>query len=96
MEREECRQPPGVMEPVVSQARCEGKADCVRVCPCGVFEVRSVPDTEKAALGAFTRFKLFVHGGKQAYVVHPEACEACGLCVTACPEKAVTLRRRAT
>jgi 4Fe-4S ferredoxin len=36
---------------------------------------------------------LFVHGGKQAYAVNADACRACGLCVTACPEKAITLAR---
>ncbi|HEY4184287.1 MAG TPA: ferredoxin family protein [Polyangia bacterium] len=27
------------MRPVVDRARCEGKRDCVEVCPYGVFEV---------------------------------------------------------
>lgn len=28
--------------PRIDLARCEGKADCVRVCPVSVFEVRKV------------------------------------------------------
>ncbi|EQA34736.1 4Fe-4S binding domain protein [Leptospira inadai serovar Lyme str. 10] len=31
------------------------------------------------------------HGPNKAYVVRPEDCHACGLCVAACPEKAVRL-----
>jgi 4Fe-4S ferredoxin len=29
----DCKQPPGVIKPIVDFNRCEGKADCVRVCP---------------------------------------------------------------
>jgi 4Fe-4S ferredoxin len=29
-------------------------------------------------------------------VIKPDACHACGLCVTACPEKAITLIRGQT
>jgi len=36
----------------------------------------------------------FVHGGRQAYVIAPEACRACRLCVDACPEDALTLAAR--
>ncbi|EQA44385.1 4Fe-4S binding domain protein [Leptospira broomii serovar Hurstbridge str. 5399] len=35
--------------------------------------------------------KTFFHGPNKAYVVRPEDCHACGLCVAACPEKAVRL-----
>ena len=37
------------------------------------------------------KLKARVHGNRQAFVVHAEACHACGLCVTACPEKAIKL-----
>jgi NAD-dependent dihydropyrimidine dehydrogenase PreA subunit len=35
--------------------------------------------------------KVKVHGGRQAFAVNAEACQACGLCVTACPEHAIRL-----
>jgi ferredoxin len=47
----ECRFPPGVMAPVVDRSRCEGKADCVDVCPVRVFEVRRIDDADFACLG---------------------------------------------
>jgi NAD-dependent dihydropyrimidine dehydrogenase PreA subunit len=39
------------------------------------------------------RIKLFVHGGKQAYVLYPDACRGCGLCVKVCPENAIKLQK---
>jgi 4Fe-4S ferredoxin len=80
--------------PVIDRSRCEAKADCVRVCPYHVFEVRPLEPTERAGLGRLARLKLWVHGGKQAFVKAPEDCHACGLCVQACPEDAITLRAR--
>ena len=89
----ECR-PQADLFPVIDAHRCEGKADCVRVCPYDVFEVRALTPAELKALPFLPRLKVRVHGGKQGFVVRPDACQACGLCVTACPEKAVTLRPR--
>lgn len=94
MPETDCRQDPGVFEPVIDRARCEGKDECVRLCPYDVFQMQRVPAEVKALLGPFSRFKLFVHGGEQAFAVRADACRACGKCVEACPERAITLRRR--
>ncbi len=83
----------GVLHPVIDRARCEAKADCVRVCPYHVFEIRPLGAAEKASMSAFARFRAFVHGNKQAFVVDPKLCHACGLCVKACPEDAIRLVR---
>jgi NAD-dependent dihydropyrimidine dehydrogenase PreA subunit len=64
----------------------------VRVCPYGVFEVRVLGAEERAGLGTLARLKLWVHGGRQAQLKAPADCHACGLCVKACPERAITLR----
>lgn len=82
----------GRLVPVIDSSRCEGKEDCVRVCPYHVFTVRRLTETERSALGWRTRFKVFVHGGKQAFVERGPDCHACGKCVVACPEKAIKLR----
>ena len=87
----ECKEP-GRLVPIIDTSRCEAKADCVEVCPYNVFTVRKLTDAERGALGLTTRFKVFVHGGKQAFVTRPDDCHACGLCVAACPEKAIKLR----
>ena len=87
----ECKEP-GRLVPVIDTGRCEAKADCVEVCPYNVFTVRKLTDAERSALGLMTRFKVLVHGGKQAFVARPDDCHACGQCVTACPEKAIKLR----
>ena len=90
---EECKAPPGTWTPVVARGRCEGKGDCVEVCPYGVFEVGKIDDAEYRALPALARFKVFAHGKKTALLVNAGACQACGLCVVSCPEKALSLAR---
>ena len=35
----------------VDRSRCEGKGDCVEVCPYDVFEVRRIADSDFARLG---------------------------------------------
>ncbi|TKC88285.1 4Fe-4S dicluster domain-containing protein [Trinickia terrae] len=88
-----CKQDAGVFAPQVKLTRCEGKGDCVAVCPEHVFEVRRIDAADYEPLGPLQKFKLRVHGMKVAYTPNAEACKACGLCVTACPEHAITLAR---
>ncbi len=79
--------------PVVDLKRCEGKGDCVRVCPEDVFQVGRIDDADYGRLGILHKFKLRVHGMQVAYTPSADSCRACGLCVAACPEKAITLTR---
>ena len=88
-----CKQAPGVFAPVIDRNRCEGKADCVTVCPKHVFVIDMLPRPERSALSLLGKVKGFAHGWKQAFMPDIGACEACGLCVSACPEKAITLTR---
>jgi NAD-dependent dihydropyrimidine dehydrogenase PreA subunit len=90
---EQCRGTPGELVPVVDRSRCEGKADCVRVCPLDVFEVRRIEDADFARLGVLGKLKSVAHGRKTAYTPRATSCEACGQCVAACPEKAIKLAR---
>lgn len=89
----ECKSEPGDFAPVIDRSRCEGKADCVRVCPVNVFEVRRIEDADFAQLGVLGKLKSVAHGRKTAYTPRVSACEACGKCVAACPEKAIKLAR---
>lgn len=91
---EECDAAPGSFTPVVNRARCEGKGDCVEVCPYGVFEVGTIDPRDYAALSLLGRLKSKAHRGRTALLVNAGACQACGLCVVSCPEKALTLARR--
>ncbi len=89
----ECRAEPGLFAPVVDRAKCEGKAECVVVCPFQVFEVRRIDDADFARLGVLAKLKSVAHGRKTAYTPRASACQACGKCVAACPEKAIKLSR---
>ena len=87
----ECNGQPGKVAPVVDRNRCEAKAECVRVCPYNVFEIRSLSTQDRASLSVRGKLKAWAHGNQQAFVVRPADCHACQLCVKACPEQALRL-----
>jgi NAD-dependent dihydropyrimidine dehydrogenase PreA subunit len=91
----DCKQKPGAIAPVVDLKRCEGKGDCVTVCPENVFEIGRIDRSDYLSLNLMHRLKQRVHGMKVAYTPNADACRSCGLCVTACPERAITLARLA-
>lgn len=82
--------------PVVDRNRCEGKQDCLRVCPYDVFTIQSLTVEDREKLSLKGKIKAWIHSGKQAYVTNPDACHACLLCIAACPEKALKLAPAAT
>ncbi len=88
-----CKPEPGLLRPVVDRGKCEGKRECVKVCPYDVFEVRRIDDADFAVLGVLGKIKSIAHRRQTAYTPRASACHACGLCVTACPEKAIRLER---
>ena len=90
-----CKDAPTGQVPVVDRNRCEAKEDCVQVCPYDVFEVRVLTPEERAGVSLRGRLNLLVRRNRQAVVIAPEDCHACGLCVSACPERAIQLTPRA-
>lgn len=88
---EECKAEPLKFAPVIDRSRCEGKNDCVEVCPYDVFEVRRIDDADFAKLSMLGKLKSVAHRRQTAYTPNADACKACGLCVVACPEKAIRL-----
>jgi len=91
---ESCRAEAGTWHPVVDRSRCEAKSECVSVCPYQVFEVRRIEDADYRQLGLLGKLKVAVHGLRSAYTPKADDCHACGLCVVACPEKAIRLEPR--
>lgn len=86
-----CKYPAGQFVPQINRKRCEGKADCVQVCPTNVFAVQTLPASQRSGLGLIGTVKGIAHRWQQAIVVNSSACEACGLCIKACPENAISL-----
>jgi len=84
---------PATYRPRVDRLRCEGRGDCVEVCPEEVFEVRRMDDVDFERLPFFARLHSRAHGRRTAYTPNADACLACGMCVVACPEQALTLER---
>ena len=75
-------------EIIIDEAKCEGKAKCIEVCPENVLELRK-PNLRELPFHA--RLKLKFHGGKQAFAVQPQNCSICLACVEACPEDAISI-----
>ncbi|RVT52821.1 ferredoxin family protein [Rubrivivax albus] len=91
-----CRQAPGLFIPRINRNRCEGKGPCVEACPLDVLAMGLLGPAERSGLSWVGRIKALAHGHRQAFVVRPEACAACGDCIRACPKHAITLTRSST
>jgi 4Fe-4S ferredoxin len=89
--RDDCKEA-GRLAPVIDRNRCEGKEECVRVCPYQVFEMGALSAEQRRGLSLVGRVKAWAHGHRQAFAARADQCHACGQCVTACPEKAITLQ----
>lgn len=90
-QKDDCKHEAGKLIPVINLNKCEGKEDCVEVCPYDVFEMQEIDDATHATLSFKGKLKTFFTGRKKAFAVNAASCHACGLCVTACPEKAIKL-----
>lgn len=89
---QDCRADPGAYTITVDRGRCEGKGDCVEVCPYGVFEVGAIADADFRRLSVLGKLKSLAHRKRTALTPKLDACRACGMCVVACPEQALSLR----
>jgi len=56
-----------------------------------VYAIGTLPKEERAGLSFRGKIKGLAHKWQQAMLVNAAACEACGLCIAACPEKAISL-----
>jgi hypothetical protein len=50
MEASLCKQAPGTFAPAIDRNRCEGKAECVSVCPKTVFAIDVLSKSERRKL----------------------------------------------
>jgi 4Fe-4S ferredoxin len=89
----DCKHDAGKFIPVIDRNRCEGKEDCVVVCPYDVFTLGTLPSEQRKSLSFAGKLRGFAHRWQQAFATNADACHACGRCVAACPERAITLTR---
>ena len=54
---EKCGAEAGAYRPVVDRNACEGKRDCVEVCPYDVFEVRQIDEEDFSSLSFLGKLK---------------------------------------
>lgn len=87
----DCKHLPNTITPIINLSKCEGKGPCIEVCPYGVFEMQPISNKDFFTLNTIGKIKTLVHGRNKAFAVNADKCLGCGLCVTACPEKAITL-----
>jgi 4Fe-4S ferredoxin len=87
------KHPAGFLIPVIDINRCEGKGPCVDACPVSVFETGVLPPDQRKGMTLIGKIKGYAHSWKQALIVNGDACRGCGLCVSVCPEKAITLTK---
>ncbi len=90
---EKCRAEPGTWTPRIDRNKCEGKKDCVEVCPYSVFELGTLTPEEFDGLTTLGRLKARRHELRTSRTPRAQACQGCGLCVVACPEDAISLVR---
>lgn len=90
----QCQPEAGMLIPIIDRNRCDGKQDCVAVCPFDVFAMQRLTALDLAMFPAAPRKAHKLVGKWQAFTVHAESCHACNLCVVACPENAIRLVRR--
>jgi 4Fe-4S ferredoxin len=86
-----CKHPPNNIIPIVNLSKCEGKGPCIEVCPYDVFEMKPITTKQFFTLNTIGKIKTIVHGKNKAFAVNADKCLGCGLCVSACPEKAIKL-----
>jgi NAD-dependent dihydropyrimidine dehydrogenase PreA subunit len=58
-----------------------------------VFEIQTLGADDRRGLSLVGRLKAWTHGNRQAFAVRADECHGCGLCVSACPERAIRLER---
>ncbi len=86
-----CKPIPTKVGPLIDMNKCEGREECVKVCPYDVFEMHLLSGQEKSESNPARTMENRSNGNRKAYTANIESCHACGVCVTACPEKAITL-----
>jgi 4Fe-4S ferredoxin len=93
MTEDACKKESGILMPIINLSKCEGKEPCVTICPYNVLEMQRITESDYNQLTFKGKLKTFIHGKNKAYLVKPDQCHSCGLCVTACPENAIKLGR---
>ena len=77
--------------PEIDLNKCESDGICVKSCLFKVFEMNLISDRQFSKLSLIGKIKTLFHGRNKAIVIYPYQCTGCGVCIIACPEKAIKL-----
>jgi NAD-dependent dihydropyrimidine dehydrogenase PreA subunit len=81
------------LAPRIDPNKCKGKGSCVKGCPEMVLQVDQLTVRERGSLTFRGSLRAWHHHNRQARVVDPARCTACGKCARICPKGAITLTR---
>ena len=77
--------------PVVDHGRCEAKRDACGSAPTTCSRCGAWTSTTSRPWACWASSVRTAHRRMTAYPVRADQCDECGLCVTVCPEEAITL-----
>jgi NAD-dependent dihydropyrimidine dehydrogenase PreA subunit len=78
--------------PVVNLNRCQAEGVCSHVCTKNVFQIKEITIEQYHQLSFLGKLKTIFNDNRKSFVMHPENCIKCGLCVDSCPEGAIQFK----
>lgn len=79
------------VRPVVDFNKCDAHGICTHVCVHDVFKISRISAEQFSQLSFMGKLKTIFSDNRKAFVVQPENCHNCGLCVKACAQQAIQL-----
>ena len=79
------------VKPIVDFNKCNAGGVCTHVCVHDVFKINRISAEQFSRLSFMGKLKTIFSDNRKAFVVQPENCHNCGLCVKACSQQAIQL-----
>lgn len=79
--------------PYIDLNKCEGHGICTHVCAEDVITMKRITSLQFSQLNVRGKLNALLSNNLKANIEHPERCNRCELCVTACTEGAIVMKR---